>query len=33
MLLSISVIMINICLVVNIIENKEIFLMIYGKYL
>lgn len=33
MLLSISKIMINICLVVNIIENKEFFLMIYGKYL
>lgn len=33
MLLSISVIMINICLVVNIIENKELFLMIYGECL
>lgn len=33
MLLSKSKIMINICLVVNIIENKEFFLMIYGEYL
>lgn len=33
MLLSMSGIMINICLVVNIIENKEFFLIIYGEYL